>query len=220
MKKLVKWLDIAALVLAVLVVVVLLSLDTILRVVAESSIRAQTGMQVEIGKFHVGLFEPVVAIKDFKIYNPPEFGGAPFLTIPEIHVEYDRDALMKNKIHLTLVRFNLSELNIVKNETGKTNVFAFGFKVPQKEKGKGGGQPAPPTIQRQPGPEFQGIDVLNVSIGTAKFIDLKDARNNREQKIAIDNIPIRNIKTPYDLAGLAALITLRGGDFFTATFGT
>src|SRR5665213_1199909 len=88
MKTFLKWFFGALLLVVVLAVVFLLSLDTILRVVVENRIRAQTGMDAEIGKFHLGLLEPVVTIKDLKIYNPPSFGGTPFLSIPEIHVEY------------------------------------------------------------------------------------------------------------------------------------
>ena len=114
-----KWLLRLAVLVVVLAVIFFLSLDTILRVTAEHRIRAQTGMDAEIGTFHFGLLEPVVTIKDLKLHNPPAFGGTPFLNIPEIHVEYDRDALRAGKIHLTLLRFNLGELDIVKNEAGQ-----------------------------------------------------------------------------------------------------
>ena len=87
MKTILKWFFGLVLLVVVLAVVLLLSLDTILRVVVENRIRTQTGMDAEIGTFHLGLTEPVVTIKDFKIYNPPDFGGTPFLSIPEIHVE-------------------------------------------------------------------------------------------------------------------------------------
>jgi hypothetical protein len=53
----------------------------------------------------------------------------------------------------------------------------------------------------------------------AKFIDLKDQRNNREQTIGIENCVIKNVKSQTDLAGLAALVALRGGDFFTSLAG-
>ena len=217
MKTILKWFFGALLLLAVLFVILLLSLDTILRVTTENRIRAQTGMDAEIGKFHLGILEPVVSIKDFKIYNPPEFGGTPFLNIPEVHVEYDRDALVKNKIHLTLVRFNLGELDIVKNEAGKTNLFSLGLALPEKSKAGGGQQLK--DFTRRTGLEFQGIDALNVSVGTARFIDLKDPRNNRAQKIGIDNLVMKNVKTPADLTGLAVLVALRSGDFFTTLIG-
>ena len=217
MKRILKWFFGLGLLLVVLAVVLLLSLDTILRVTAEHRIRAQTGMDVEIGKFHLGLLEPVVTIKDLKIHNPPAFGGTPFLNIPEIHVEYDRDALLKNKIHLTLLRFNLGELDIVRNEAGQTNLFAFGLALPKKGAPGGGGAQLKAFKQRT-GLDFQGIDALNVSVGTARFIDLKNPANNREQKIGIDDFVIRNVKSGNDLLGLEVLIGLRGTDFFASVF--
>jgi hypothetical protein len=219
MKKLLKWFLGVVLACVILLVIFFLSLDTILRVIAENRIRAQTGMDAEIGKFHLGLTEPVITIKDFKIYNPPEFGGTPFLNIPEIHVEYDRDALLKNQIHVTLMRFNLGELDIVKNEAGKTNLLSLGVELPKKT-GTGGGGTGLKEFKQRTGLDFQGIDVLNVSVGSAKYIDLKNPANNREQKIGIDNLVIKNVKTTADLTGLAFLVALRGGDFFTGIFGT
>jgi len=218
MKTILKWLVGITLVLIALAVVFLLSLDTILRVTAEHRIRAQTGMDAEIGQFHVGLLEPVVTIKDLKIHNPPSFGGTPFLIIPEIHIEYDRAALMKNQVHLTLVRCNLGELDIVRNEAGQTNLFALGVGLPKK----GGATSSNAELKEfkaRTGLDFQGIDALNVSVGTFKYIDLVNQRNNREQKVGIDNLVMKNVKSPADLAGLALLVALRGGDFFTSVFG-
>ena len=218
MKRLLKWFIGLVLLVVVLVVVFFLSLDNILRVVMENRIRAQTGMDAEIGKFHLGLLEPVITIKDFKIHNPPDFGGTPFLNIKEIHVEYDRDALAERRIHLTLMRFNLGELDIVKNEAGQTNLFSLGVAV-SSEGAKSGGKELE-EFRKQTGLEFTGIDVLNVSVGEARFIDLGNPRNDRTQKIGIDNLVVKNVKSPADLAGLAVLVALRGGDFFTGIFGT
>src|SRR5580692_1877333 len=99
----------------VLIVIFFLSLNSILRVLIEHNIRAQTGMDAEIGRCQLGLTEPTLTIQDLKIYNPTSFGGTPFLEIPEIHLEYDRAALAERDLHFTLVRFNLGELDIVKN---------------------------------------------------------------------------------------------------------
>jgi hypothetical protein len=217
MKRLLKWFGIAMLIFAVLVVIFLLSLDSILRSAAEKTIYERTGMQAEIGEFHLGLLSPVVTIKDLKLHNPPAFGGTPFLNVPEIHVEYDRDALLNNQLHLTLARINLGELDIVKNEAGKTNLLAFGIRLPSKD--KAANEQAMADFKRSTGMAFKGIDVLNVSVGTAKFIDLTNPANNREQKIAIENQVVKNIQSPADLAGLAVLIVLRGGDFFPAVLG-
>jgi len=209
MKWLFKWLFRLFLLALVLVVILLLSLNSILRAITVHQIRAQTGMDAEIGKFSVGLVEPTVEIQNLRLYNPPNFGGTPFLNIPEIHVEYDRAALARHEIHLTLMRFNLGELDIVKNEAGQTNLFALGVPLTAK---KSGGSAA--GFKRETGYDFKSIDVLNVSIGTVRFIDLKNQRNNREQTIGLDNLVLKNVKSQNDLAGLAALVALRGGNFF------
>ena len=203
----------------VLVVVFVLSFDSIMRVFMEHRIRAQTGMDAEIGRVSIGLLEPRVEILDLKLYNPPDFGGTPFLSVPEIHVEYDRAALATSKLHLTLVRFNLGELDIVKNQTGQTNLFGLVLGSPLQKSTGPGPSPAVAELQRQTGLTFQAVDYLNVSIGTFKYIDLKDSRHNRTQKIGIDNYVMKNVKGPADLAGLAFLIALRSGDFFPSLMG-
>ena len=138
-KWLFKWLFRLFLLVVVLVVILLLSLNSILRVAVEHRIRAQTGMDAEIGKFSLGFVEPTVEIQNLRLYNPPSFGGTPFLNIPEIHVEYDRAALARHEIHVTLLRFNLGELDIVKNEAGQTNIFALGVTLPTRASKGGGG---------------------------------------------------------------------------------
>jgi len=133
MKWLFKWLFRLFLLAVVLVVILLLSLNSILRVVIENRIHAQTGMDAEIGKFSLSLVEPTVEIQNLRLFNPPDFGGTPFLNIPEIHVEYDPAALARHEIHLTFVRFNLGELDIVKNEAGQTNPFRSASRWRQKK---------------------------------------------------------------------------------------
>jgi len=180
----------------------------------EYQIKARTGMEAEIGKFSLGLTRPTITIQDFKLFNPPDFGGTPFLDIREIHAEYDALALSKHQFHLARLRFNLGELDIVKNEAGKTNLFAIAGSVSVKRTGA----KTKADFSRQTGLEFTGIDVLNVSVGTLKYIDLKDQRRNREQKVGIENCELKNVKSPADLTGLALLVAVRGGDFFGSLF--
>ncbi len=211
MKWLFKWLIRLFLLAVVLIVILLLSFNSILRVWAEHRIRAQTGMDAEIGRFSLSLTEPTVTIQNLKLFNPPDFGGTPFLNIPEIHVEYDRAALARHEIHLTLLRLNLAELDIVRNEAGRTNIFSLGATWPPKKSGGGNGAA---DFKKQTGFEFKSIDALNVSVGTMKFINLKDPRLNRTQKIGLENCVMKDVKSQADLAGLAVLVALRGGDFF------
>jgi hypothetical protein len=206
-----KWLLRLTILAVVLVVIFFLSLNSILRVLIEHNIRAQTGMDAEIGRFHLGLAEPTIEIQNLKIYNPPSFGGTLFLDIPEIHVEYDRDALAKKEIHVTLLRFNLGELNIVKNAAGQTNIFSLGISAPKKS-GVNGAK----IFKKETGFDFKKIDVLNVSVGTVKYVDLKNQRNDRTQTIGIENCVIKNVKSRNDLTGLAVFVGLRSGNFFNS----
>jgi uncharacterized protein involved in outer membrane biogenesis len=208
MKFFFKWALRLVILVVVLVVVFFLSLDTILRLVMENRIRAQTGMGAEIGKFSLGILNPTITIKDFKLFNPPSFGGTLFLDIPEVHVEYDRAALANRELHVTLLRFNLGELNIVKNEAGQTNIFSIAPPPSGKKSGP------PKSFTKETGYTFGGIDVLNVSLGTVRYMDLQDRKNDREQKIGLENLVLKNVKAPTDLAGLAMLVALRSGDFF------
>ena len=216
MKRIFKWLlglFLAAVVLVIVAVIVLLmSYNSILRVTMERQIRAQTGMDVEIGSLKIALISPTVEIQNLKIHNSPDFGGTPFLDIPEIRVEYDRAALARREIHLTLLRFNLGELDIVKNQAGQTNIFLPGIKLPAQK--SGGGDNPLTNFKKQTGYDFTGIDMLNVSIGKVKFIDLQDQRNNREQTIGMDNCVIPNVKSQIDLTGLVAAIALHSDGFF------
>jgi len=216
MKFVFKWLFRLCLLLLVLAIIFFLSFDTLLRLSAQHNIRAQTGMDAEIGAFHMGLLEPVVHLENVRLHNPPDFGGTPFLNIPEIHIEYDRAALARGKIHVTLLRFNLAELDIVRNELGRTNLFAFGMAAPAKS----APTPAPAAeLKRRTGLNFQQIDVLNLSLGTVKFIDLKQPQHNRQKNLGIENQVVKDVKSLADLTGLGLLIALRSGDFFSALGG-
>jgi uncharacterized protein involved in outer membrane biogenesis len=214
MKWIFKWLLRLFLLAVVLVVILLLSFNSILRLYLEHRIYTQTGMDAEIGKFSLGLTKPTITIRNFKLYNPPDFGGTPFLDIPEIHVEYDPLALKQHQFHVTLMRFNLGELDIVKNEAGKTNLFSIAGSLSVKNSGARSQR----EFTQKTGLEFTGIDVLNVSVGTLKFIDLKDQRQNRERKIGIEDWVLKDVRSPPDLAGLAVFVGLRSDDFFRKLF--
>ena len=220
MKRIFKWLlglFLAAVALAIVAVIVLfLSYNSILRAEIERQIRAQTGMDAEIGKFKLSLFSPTVEVRNFKLFNTANFGGTPFLDIPEIHVEYDRAALARRELHFTLVRFNLGELDIVKNQAGQTNIFLPGTKL-SAPKASGGNSLA--DFKKQSGYDFTGIDMLNVSIGKVKYIDLNNQQNNREQVIGIEEQVIPHVKSQTDLFGLAAEIALRSNGFFDPLVG-
>jgi hypothetical protein len=103
----------------------------------------------------------------------------------------------------------------VKNQAGQTNIFLAGVKMPSKKSGGGGGGNATANFKKQTGGyDFKGIDVLNVSVGKLKYIDLKNPQNNREQDIDLDDCVTPNVKSQADLGPLLAIIVLRSDGFF------
>lgn len=199
-------------------IIFLLTYNSVLRNTIQHEVQAQTGMDTQIGNFKLALVSPTLRMQNVKIANPPEFGGAPLVDVSEIYVDYDRAALAKKEIHVKLARINLTEFDIVKNQSGQTNIFAL-VRAPQWRHGKTiAVSPAKFDFKRQTGYDFQGIDELNVSVGKVKFIDLSNPQNDREQTIGLDNFVIPNVKSAKDLDSLWVMIYLRSDGFFDSIF--
>jgi hypothetical protein len=198
-KRLIKWLFLALLVVVALVVGLFLAKDAIAKAAVEQQIRAQTGMDVKIGKLSVGVLSPVATIENLKLYNTPEFGGTPFLDIRELHLEYDRDALTQRILRVKLLRVNLEELTVVRNAAGSTNLSVLNGKSPA-----GATKPSRDV-------EFRGVEVLNISLGKVQLIDLKNPRNNRLRSVNLQNQVFNNVKSPGDWYGVFILLWLRSG---------
>ena len=92
MKKALRWCIYIFLVLIVLVVIGIFSINPIAKYTAEKRLKAETGMDAEIGKFELGIRAKTVRITDLKLTNPPEFGGSTFVLIPELFIELNAEA--------------------------------------------------------------------------------------------------------------------------------
>src|SRR4051812_29000779 len=131
MRRLFKWALRIAILLVVAIVLLLVFKDSIFRMMAEHQIREETGMEVKIGRFSSSLLSPVVTIENLRLYNTAEFGGTEFMVVPELHIEVDADALAKQKLRIKLMRFSLAELDVVKNQSGETNIVTMLAKMPK-----------------------------------------------------------------------------------------
>jgi uncharacterized protein involved in outer membrane biogenesis len=199
-KRLFRWALCLLLLVVVLVVAVILSLDTIVKQVVQSRFRSETGMDVKIGKMDIGLATPTIAIEDFKIYNPPDFGGSLFLSMPEIYVDYDRDALRARKLHLNLVRINLAEIDIVQDKKGRVNIQSIAEKSAA----------ATEEVQRQSSAlTFTGLDTLNVTFQKLRMWSLDSPAQVMEVAFGISNEVFTNLKTEEDLQRMAVMLAAR-----------
>lgn len=199
MKWLLKWAFRLALLVAILVLVLFLAKDAILKGVLEQQIRAYTGLDARLGQVSAGVFAPTLDVEGLKIYNAAEFGGTLLLDAQEVHVEYDRHALSAGRLRLKLVRLRIAELNVVRNDTGRTNLLHLDWKPPLH-------------ALKQPSPvPFPEIEVLNLSLHRVRLLDLENPHRNREFQPGFENLIFRNIRSADELRGVLFLIWLRSG---------
>ena len=59
--------------------------------------------------------------------------------------------------------------------------------------------------------KFSGIDVLNLSLGKMRFIDLENPALSRELEMNIRDYVLKNVKSRSDFMGVLVLIWLRNG---------
>ncbi|MCL5098105.1 MAG: AsmA family protein [Candidatus Omnitrophica bacterium] len=208
MRFVVRWTFRLFILLVVLGVALFLLKDSILKSLAENRIRAQTGLDVKIGKFEMDLLNPTLTIENFVLYNSVHFGGGPFITLRELRIEYDPNALALQRLHLKLVRLNLAEVNIVQDKTGRNNLQALQAELQSKSQA---GAPVPLT--------FTGIDLLNLSLGKFTYMNLGQPNQTREVTIGLKNALVRNVNSVADLSGLLFKIMVQkvGQPWFNKT---
>lgn len=201
MRFLFRWAFRLFLVLVVLIVALVLLKDSLLKSYAEARIQARTGLETRIGRLHSGLFSPTLTIEQLKVYNHAQFGGSPLLHVPELHVEWRLPPLALRRLHFRLVRLEVSEINVVQNKTGNTNVTTF---ITEFEKLCATNAPPAEVF----GFAFSGIDMLNLSLGKVKHFNLKHPDQTSEVDLNLKNEIISEVKTPAQLndAVLTALL--------------
>jgi len=199
-KRLFRWALYLFLLLAALIVAAVLSLDTIVKQIVQSRLRAETGMEVKIGKMDIGLATPTIAIEDLKIYNPPDFGGSLFLSVPEIYVDYDWNAIRAGQLHLNLVRLNLAEMDIVQGQQGRLNIESI------EQKSQAAAQAA---REQSPALAFTGLDTLNVTLQKLRTWSLDSPGRVTETRFGITNEIFTNLKTEADMRQMAVLLAAR-----------
>ncbi len=194
-----KWLWIVIGVLVVLFTLLFLK-DVIVKVSVERAVEYVTGLKLRIHSFHVGILNPVVRIRGLVLYNPRQFPEKVMAEMPEIYIDYDLPAILRNDIHLREIRIALKEFVVVKDRNGELNLNSL--KVVQAQK-KGSGpakEAAVPKIR---------IDDLRLKIGKAVYKDYSAgaAPSVKEFNINIDE-QYTNITDPYTLVSLIVVKAL------------
>ncbi len=199
-----RWLFRIFIVLLILAIAAVLLLNTIVKEVIIYRVHHQSGLDVKIGKVDIGLLNPRVAVENFVVYN---VSGSPLLDVPELHIEYDRDALSSNEIHCTLVRFNLAALNIQEDKNGVLNLDAL-------QKGlEAAFEPSAAKKKKGIRFKFTGIDRFHLTLaGKTTFTSAKQPSRNLELKLDTRNTVFTNVMAnDLRLSAVIAVILLKNG---------
>ena len=211
-----KWLRIALkillgglAVLIALLLVGLLSFDWIVKRTIQSRVNASGVAEVEIGSLNIGLLRPHLEVRNLKVFGQSQFGGVQILDLPELRVEYDRDAFKARELKLRLLRIRLNELTLVDGFAGgETNMFqrlqgyselivAYTNRLSEVTN-----RLDLASAQRIGNATFTGLDRLELTVGRVRFLDMKDPLS---EKVATLNINRRVMTNITDLSGMAPL---------------
>src|SRR3569623_516697 len=77
---------------------------------------------VKVGGFSMSLITNQIHMKDVKLYNPKGFTDNPLIDIDHIDVHYHPMALIKGKLHFSLIDLDVRQLVGEHNKEGKYNV--------------------------------------------------------------------------------------------------
>ncbi|GEM_PF-2348772 len=127
-----------------------------------------TGLPVTIERAHVNLIGTEFGVYGVKIKNPEGFSDQLLASLPEIYVDFDFSQFFADgKLHFEVIRLNLEELSIVRNEQGVTNLATLKtLKKDKKEAAAKPGMEAKPVVKRR----FL-IDELVITIRNVKYSD-------------------------------------------------
>lgn len=199
-KNVLKWIVGVLGFLLLICVTLLIFKDAVLRKVTEYSVERETGLDASIGAFKLDLGSASVRVTDFRLHNPPGFGDGLMLHVPEMFLEVDRQASTNGALRFREARVHLSELNVVKNAQGQTNIMSLQEKLSHKSRKK---------KHESHDLEFTGIGELHVSVGTVRYEDMQDPKLNQAFNIGISNEVFTTIKSEKDLEEWATAFLIR-----------
>jgi uncharacterized protein YhdP len=188
--------------LLVLIFVFILVKDSLLKPLAERTIEEETGLRAEITDFKTTLGSGALHLREVKLYNSAEFGGALMAIIPELALDLDLTEAAQGRLHFRDLKFNLTQLDVVRNTTGRLNIEGVQKTIRERLHKR----------RRKKGErfefEFGGIDRMQLTLGNVYYTDLKHPNRRRTLDLAVENESII-LKDEEDLRHWAASMMLR-----------
>lgn len=189
-------------IIVVIGLVLLLTKDIVAQAVVENGCRIATGLKLKMDKLHISLSKTYVDVQGLKLFNPKGYADPVMVDMPQALVDFSIQDLMKGKLHLSRIVFNLQEINVVKNQNKELNIDALKPKQAPKQEAE-----KPKTEKKAGKPMSMQIDMLALKVGKVSYKDysMSDKPLVQEFKINLDE-EYKDIKNP---AYLVSFILMR-----------
>jgi len=202
-RKFLRWVIILLGAVLALLIAALLSRDIILKSLAAHRIEEETGLRADIGELNTTLGSGTLHVRNLKLYNPPEFGGELMADVPELFVDIDAEQAANGQIHFRQIKLTLSELNIVKNAAGRSNLDGVEKRVRERLH----------LRRKRKGEEFEfkfaGLDEMRLTLRKVLYTDLKPPARTRTLDLAVKDEIVTGLKTEEDLGRWAGGMMFR-----------
>jgi hypothetical protein len=205
MRFLLRWAIRLFVVAVVLIVALVLLRDTLIQAWVEARFRAETGLEVRIGRMDFSFFHSRLTMEDVRAYNTAAFGGGPLIILDELHLEYDPRALRSREIHLALLRLDIDELCLAESRDGRTNWIELLAGV-RPAASAGGANPI-----TDHGFRFTGIDTVNLSLEKLRFLSLRNPDRTREVPLRLRQELMTNVQSSTDVMRQMLKLAFRRG---------
>lgn len=187
MRFLVRWIFRLIVLVAVLGLGLLLLKDVLLTEIVQTQFRAVTGIETHIDFLRVNLLSPTITLEGVRLYDPAEFGGAPFLQLRELHVEYDPAALLHRQLHLRLLRVAVQRLVVVQSTAGRTNLVVLAPGLARLRR-----------VLADRGFQFAGLDTLNLTLSHFERFSMRTPTQVDTTNLGVDGAIFTHLESPRD----------------------
>ncbi len=189
--------------LIVVLVVLVLARNVVVKAAVENGAKIVTGMPLSMGKLDLNFQKSFVDLENLVVQNPAGFYDTELVDIPKILVDYNLSDILKGKVHLENIEFDMRQFTVVKNEKWELNL--------DRLKALQGTQKAPAQTKKQE-PQTPAkampvqIDMMRLKIGKVVYMDYsKGTPSTKEFLINLDQ-SYQNIT---DLNSVVRLIVLK-----------
>lgn len=189
--------------LIVTLIVLVLARNVVVKAVVENGVKVATGMPLSMGKLDLNFQKSFVDLENLVVKNPSGFDETELVDIPKIYVSYNLSDILKGKVHLVNIEFDMRQFTVVKNEKGELNL--------DRLKALQGTQQAPTQTSRQE-PKAPAkavpvqIDTMRLKIGKVVYMDYSGASPSTKEFLINLDQSFQNIT---DLNSVVRLIVLK-----------